>query len=63
MTRFVALDLHRTYLVVGAVDGHQNIVLTPRRFGFEVFWAWAWRTLVSIRCGRLGSKHERLGDV
>lgn len=40
MTRFVALDLHRTYLVVGAVDANQHIVLTPRRFGFEAFWAW-----------------------
>jgi transposase len=40
-TRFVALDIHRKYLVVGAVDPHQQIVLTPRRFGFEAFSAWA----------------------
>jgi hypothetical protein len=32
-TCFVALDLHRKYLVVGAVDSQQQIVLTPRRFG------------------------------
>jgi len=32
-TRFVALDIHRTYLVVGAVDPHQQVVLSPRRFG------------------------------
>ncbi len=31
--RFVALDIHRKYLVVGAVDPHQQVVLTPRRFG------------------------------
>ena len=40
-TRFVALDIHRKYLVVGAVDSQQQIVLTPRRFGFETFSAWA----------------------
>ena len=39
--RFVALDIHRKYLVVGAVDPHQQVVLTPRRFGFEAFSAWA----------------------
>ncbi len=40
-TRFVALDIHRKYLVVGAVDSQQQIVLTPRRFGFEAFSDWA----------------------
>jgi len=39
--RFVALDIHRKYLVVGAVDPHQQVVLTPRRFGFEAFSVWA----------------------
>jgi hypothetical protein len=34
-TRFVALDIHRKYLVVGAVDPHQQVVLTPRRFGWQ----------------------------
>ena len=40
-TRFVALDVHRKYLVVGAVDAGQTIVLSPRRFGFEAFNEWA----------------------
>jgi transposase len=40
-TRFVALDVHRKYLVVGAVDAGQRVVLTPRRFGFEAFDEWA----------------------
>jgi transposase len=40
-TRFVALDIHRKYLVVGAVDSQQQIILTPRRFGFEAFDEWA----------------------
>jgi transposase len=39
-TRFVALDVHRNYLVVGAVDAGQKVVLPPRRFGFEAFGAW-----------------------
>jgi transposase len=46
-TRFVALDIHRKYLVVGAVDPHQQVVLTPRRFGFEAFSAWATTHLTS----------------
>jgi hypothetical protein len=32
-TRFVALDVHRQYLMVGAVDSQQQVVLSPRRFG------------------------------
>ncbi len=40
-TRFVALDVHRQYLVVGAVDIQQQVVLTPRRFGFAAFAEWA----------------------
>jgi hypothetical protein len=40
-TRFVALDIHRKYLVVGAVDAQQQVILTPRRFGFDAFSSWA----------------------
>jgi transposase len=40
-TRFVALDVHRQYLMVGAVDVQQHVVLAPRRFGFEAFREWA----------------------
>jgi transposase len=40
-TRFVALDVHRQYLVVGAVDAQQNGMLAPRRLSFEVFDEWA----------------------
>lgn len=40
-TRFVALDVHRHYVVVGAVDAQQTVVLTPRRFGFAAFATWA----------------------
>jgi len=35
------LSIHRKYLVVGAVDPHQQVVLPPRRFGYEAFSSWA----------------------
>jgi hypothetical protein len=35
------LYIHRKYLVVGAVDQEQQVVLPPRRFGFEAFSSWA----------------------
>ena len=41
VTRFVALDVHRQYLMVGAVDLQQQVVLSPRRFGFAAFAEWA----------------------
>jgi hypothetical protein len=41
ITHYMALDIHREYLTVGAVDSQQQILLTPRRFGFESFLAWA----------------------
>jgi transposase len=41
VSRYVALDVHRHYLMVGAVDQRQQVVLTPRRFGFESFATWA----------------------
>ena len=41
VSRYVALDVHRNYLVVGAVDSQQHIVLSPCRFDFESFAAWA----------------------
>jgi transposase len=39
-TRFVALDVHRQYLMVGAVNAQQQVVLSPRRFGFDAFAEW-----------------------
>jgi transposase len=41
VSRYVALDVHRNYVVVGAVDCQQHIVLSPCDFGFERFAAWA----------------------
>jgi transposase len=39
--RFLALDLHKHYLVVGGVNFRQEIVLNPRRISLEKFPAWA----------------------
>ena len=41
LRRFVALDLHKSYVVVGAVDGQQQVVLNPRRVQLSSFESWA----------------------
>lgn len=45
--RFVALDIHKAYLVVGAVDGAKQVVLPPRRVAISQFADWAKRHLYS----------------
>jgi hypothetical protein len=35
--RFVGLDLHRHDVMVGAVNAHQDIVLTPQRVTLRQF--------------------------
>lgn len=40
-TRFVALDVHKHYVMVGAVDARQTVVLPPRRVALGEFAAWA----------------------
>lgn len=40
-TRFVALDVHKRYIVAAAIDAEQNIVLRPRRVRLEEFEGWA----------------------
>jgi len=39
--RFVGLDLHRHDVMVGAVNAHQDIVLTPQRVTLRQFAQWA----------------------
>jgi transposase len=39
--RFVALDLHKRYVMVGAVNAHQEVVLRPQRVELVAFEAWA----------------------
>lgn len=38
--RFVALDVHKSYVMVGAVDAEQEVVLHPRRVAFNRFESW-----------------------
>jgi transposase len=44
--RFVALDVHKSYLMIGAVDGSQTIVLPPRRVTLAQFPAWTSKHLL-----------------
>jgi transposase len=44
-TRFVALDLHKHYLMIGAVDAKQKIVLPNRRLSLAEFPDWATKHL------------------
>ncbi len=39
--RFVGLDVHKHFVVVGAVDAQQQVVLRPRRLEFDDFTIWA----------------------
>lgn len=40
-TRFVGLDVHKTYVMVAAVDARQTVVLPPRRVSMIEFADWA----------------------
>jgi hypothetical protein len=37
---FVALDVHKQYVMVAAVDGERRVVLPPRRVTFDRFDGW-----------------------
>jgi transposase len=39
-SRFIGLDVHKHYVVVGAVDTQQTVVLRPRRLSLEEFERW-----------------------
>lgn len=43
--RYMALDLHREYLMVGAQNEEQEWVLAPRRVGIEKFPEWAQKNI------------------
>ncbi len=45
--RFLALDLHKHYLVVGGVNRQQEVVLNPRRISLQKWPAWAKTNLLS----------------
>lgn len=39
--RFVALDVHKHYVVVGAVNAQQQVVLAPRRIELDDLSNWS----------------------
>ena len=39
--RYVAVDLHKDYVVVGGVNTRLEVVLTPRRIELEAWPRWA----------------------
>jgi len=39
-SRFIGLDVHKHYVVVGAVDAQQTVVLRPQRLALEEFEHW-----------------------
>ncbi len=41
IARFVALDVHKHYVMVAAIDAAQQIVLAPRKMSLERFAEWA----------------------
>jgi transposase len=45
VTRFVGLDMHRSYATVAAVDVNQQVVLTARRIDYEHFDDWIRKNL------------------
>ena len=40
VTRFIGLDVHKRFVMVGAVDAHQQVVLRPRRLSWDAFALW-----------------------
>lgn len=43
--RFVALDIHKSYAMVGALDAAHQVVLSPRRVSMQELASWAQRHL------------------
>jgi transposase len=39
--RFIAIDIHKHYLMIGAIDAEQRIVLQPRKVELQRWLAWA----------------------
>lgn len=40
-SRFVGIDLHKQFVVIAAVDAHQQVVLKPKRISLDDLPAWA----------------------
>src|SRR5215204_5761208 len=39
--RYIAIDIHKHYLMIGGIDAHKRIVLPPRRVELHRWSAWA----------------------
>ena len=40
-TRYIAIDIHKHYLMIGGIDAHKRIVLQPRRIELHRWADWA----------------------
>src|SRR5215212_12124541 len=46
-TRYIAIDLHKHYLMVAGIDASQRLVLPPRKLDLERWLAWAQTNLTA----------------
>jgi transposase len=46
-TRYIAIDIHKHYLMIGGIDAHKRIVLQPRRVELARWPQWAQANLLS----------------
>ena len=44
--RFIAIDIHKHYLMIGAIDAHKQVVLPPRRVELSRWPQWAQANLL-----------------
>jgi hypothetical protein len=40
-TRYIAIDIHKHYLMIGGIDAHKRIVLQPRKVELHRWRGWA----------------------
>jgi hypothetical protein len=45
--RYIAIDLHKHYLMVGGIDASQRVVLPPRKLDLDRWLAWAQANLTA----------------
>ena len=52
--RYIALDIHKEYVLVGGQNARQEWVMQPRRVGIEKLgeWAGAWKAVPVSRLAR-----------
>jgi len=45
-SRYIAIDIHKHYLMIGGIDAHKRVVLQPRRVELSRWRAWAQANLL-----------------